>query len=236
MPRRGFWMRLGAGVIKPPLWLFTRHRWLGARHVPATGGVILAANHITQLDPMILAHFVYNAGRNPLFLAKESIFTVPVVGRMIRATGQIPVRRDTVDAVRSLSAAIEAVRAGGSVVIFPEGTTTREPDHWPMRGRTGVARLALETGAPVIPIATWGGHSLYDPLGGGVHLRPRAPVTVLAGPPVDLERFVTDGDPDRRELQELTDEIMYRVRDLLAEIRGGTPPPLYEWSKPKKGG
>jgi len=136
------------------------------------------------------------------------------------------VERGSVEAVRSLDKLVSAVQAGGTVVIYPEGTTTREPDLWPMRGKTGAARLALTTGAPVIPVAMWGPEKLFDPRTKKLSLRPRLPVTVVAGPPVDLSRWA-GAAPTKTTLDEMTDEMMLRLRDMLAEIRGETPPPLW---------
>ncbi|HEY0699011.1 MAG TPA: lysophospholipid acyltransferase family protein, partial [Micromonospora sp.] len=118
------------------------------------------------------------------------------------------------------------IRDGGAVVIYPEGTITREPDLWPMRGKTGAARLALATGAPVVPLAMWGPQRMFDPRRGKIHPRPRIPVAVQAGPPVDLSRWMGT-TPSKQVLDEMTEEIMLRVRDLVADLRGGTPPPLW---------
>jgi 1-acyl-sn-glycerol-3-phosphate acyltransferase len=213
-------------VVKPPMTLMTRRAWSGMEHIPADGGVIIVPNHLSHADPLISAHFVYDAGRWPRFLGKASIFRVPVVGWLLLRVQQIPVERGSVEAVRSLETLQAAIAEGGAVVIYPEGTTTREPDLWPMRGKTGVARLALATGAPVVPIVMWGPQRIFDPRTGKLRLRPRTPVTVRAGPPVDLRRWA-GATPTREILTEMTDEIMIRLRDMLAEIRGGPPPPLY---------
>jgi 1-acyl-sn-glycerol-3-phosphate acyltransferase len=179
--QRGFWVRLVVGVIKPTVTVLARRTWRGAEHIPASGGAIIAANHLSQLDPLVVSHFVYNNGRVPRFLTKAAVFSAPLVGRAMRETGQIPVQRGSLEAAQALDEAVRAVRAGRLVVVYPEGTTTRQPDHWPMRGRTGVARLAMLTGAPVIPIAQWGAQRLHDPLANKLRLRPRTPVTVVAG-------------------------------------------------------
>jgi 1-acyl-sn-glycerol-3-phosphate acyltransferase len=224
--RLGFWRRLVVSLVKPPLTLMTRRTWHGMEHLPAEGGVIIVPNHLSHADPLISAHFVYDAGRWPRYLGKASVFRLPVVGWLLLRARQIPVERGSVEAVKSLETLQAAIAEGGAVVIYPEGTTTREPDLWPMRGKTGAARLALATGAPVIPIAMWGPERIFDPRTGKLRLRPRTPVTVRAGPPVDLGRW-TGATPSREILTEMTDEIMIRLRDMLAEIRGGTPPPLY---------
>jgi len=218
------------GVINSTLTVFSRHTWQGAEHIPATGGAIVAANHISQVDPMVMARFVYAAGRVPRFLTKASVLSVPLVGPALRSTGQIPVHRGSIDAARSVDEAAAALRDGHVVVVYPEGTTTRDPDFWPMHGRTGVARLALSTGAPVVPVAQWGAQRLQDPVAHRVRPRPRTPVSVLAGPPMDLSRWRARGEPDRQVLAEVSDAIMYRIRELLAELRDKRPPEqLYAW-------
>src|SRR5437762_6280425 len=223
MRRIGVWRRFTVMVVKPTLWLMTRRHWRGMENIPATGGVILAANHYSHADPLTVANYVYDAGRWPQFLAKSSLFTVPVVGSLLRAVRQIPVYRGTVDAVKSLEAAVKAVKEGDAVIFYPEGTTTRQPDLWPMKGKTGVARLALATGAPVIPVAHWGTQVFYNPITRAKSLKPRRPVAVVAGPPVDLSRW-RGAEPTTAVLNEMTDEIMYRIRDLLTEIRTGPAP------------
>lgn len=228
--RLGFWRRFAVVTVKPVMRALTKRTWRGMEHMPQTGPVIIVANHISHADPTTLAHYIYDAGRWPSFLGKASVFTVPVVGRILHAVGQIPVNRGGVDAARALDAATEAIRAGQVVVIYPEGTTTKEPDLWPMRGRTGAARLWLTTGAPVIPIAMWGPEQLFDPRTGKLKLR-RTPVTVVAGPPVDLSKWA-GAAPTAPVLQEMTDHLMLVLRDMVAEIRAQEPPPL--WSPPRR--
>lgn len=228
--RLSIWQRFAVAVVKPPLTVMTRRDWSGMEHVPRSGGAILVANHMSHADPLICAHFVYDSGRWPQFLAKASVFDVPVIGWLLHRVRQIPVTRGTVDAVKALQAATAAIEAGDAVIFYPEGTTTKEPDLWPMKGKTGAARLALQTGAPVIPIVMWGPERLFDPRTKKIRLRPRTPVTVVAGPPVDLSKWA-GAEPTTATLHEMTDEIMLRLRDILAEIRGGTPPELWSPSR-----
>jgi 1-acyl-sn-glycerol-3-phosphate acyltransferase len=220
----GFWQWFAVATVKPTLTLWTRRNWSGMEHIPAYGGVILAVNHLSEFDPLVLAHFVYDAGRWPQFLAKSSLFKNKLFGWVLRAARQIPVYRGTADAVRSLEAAIAAVKAGDAVVIYPEGTTPKDGDFWPQRGKTGIARLALATGAPVVPIITWGPQRVFDPRGKGkLRVRPRSPVTVVAGPPVDLSKWA-DAAPTTANLYAITDEIMLTLRDMLAAVRGEAAP------------
>ncbi|WP_410813106.1 lysophospholipid acyltransferase family protein [Micromonospora sp. 067-2] len=225
--RLGFWQRFAVALVKPVMTLWTRRTWRGQENLGRAGGVIIVANHISHADPLVSAHFVYDAGRWPQYLGKASVFRVPVVGWILHRCRQIPVERGSVDAVRSLDASIAALDRGGAVVIYPEGTTTRQPELWPMKAKTGAARLALATGAPVVPLVMWGPERIFDPRTTRFNLRPRIPVTVVAGEPIDLGRWA-GASPTRATLEEMTDTIMLRLRDMLAEIRGGTPPPLWE--------
>jgi 1-acyl-sn-glycerol-3-phosphate acyltransferase len=223
----GFWQWVCVVVIKPLMILLTRRTWRGMQNMPS-GPTIVVANHISHADPLVLAHYVYDTGRWPRFLAKESIFRVPVIGPIVRSAKQIPVVRGSVDAVRALDDAVNNVKAGGCVIVYPEGTTSKEPDLWPMRGKTGAARLWLATGAPVVPIVMWGPQQLFDPRTHKLRLR-RTAVTVVTGPPLDLSQWV-GATPTAATLMEITDFIMLSLRDMLAEVRGGTPPPL--WARP----
>jgi 1-acyl-sn-glycerol-3-phosphate acyltransferase len=229
--RLGFWRRFAVVVVKPPLLLLTRRDWRGGEQLPATGGVIVVVNHISHADPLVVAHFLHDHGRWPQFLGKQSVFDVPVVGWLLHRVRQIPVKRGTVDAVKALAAAIAAVRAGDAVVIYPEGTITKHPDLWPMRGRTGVARLWLETGAPVVPVVNWGAQDIFDPRTARLRPRPRTPVTVVAGPPVDLSAF--RGAPaTATTLYAITEIVMDRLRELLAGVRREPAPPLWTPLRP----
>lgn len=223
-PRRyGPAFRTAAAILKPPLYAFTRRDWRGAEHLPRTTGFVAASNHLSYADPFTLAHFLYDNGCPPRFLGKEEVFRIPVLGRLVTATGQIPVYRESGDAARAFSAAVEGVREGECVAIYPEATLTRDPDLWPMVGKTGAARVALTTGCPVVPIAQWGPQEILWPYAKRPHLLPRRTVHVLAGPPVDLSAF--HGAPlDGETLRGATDAILDAVAALLGELRGEAPP------------
>jgi len=162
----GFWYRLAALILRRPPMVLTRRDWAGMEHIPE-GGAVTVVNHISHVDPLSFAHFLHDAGRLPRFLGKAGLFSVPVVGTILRGAGQIPVYRESDDAAEAYSAAVAAVRAGELVAIYPEATLTRDPDLWPMTGKTGAARIALKTGAPVIPVAQWGPHLVLPGTDGG---------------------------------------------------------------------
>ncbi|GAA2657086.1 lysophospholipid acyltransferase family protein [Paractinoplanes durhamensis] len=228
-PRKlGFWRRFAAYLCIPVLKVWTKRTWTGMANIPPTGGVIVVPNHVSHFDPLVVAHYIYGLGRWPRFLGKASLWRVPVMGPFLRKVQQIPVERGSVEAVKSLDVLIDAIHQGGVVVIYPEGTTTRDPDLWPMRGKTGAARLALVTGAPVIPVANWGAERIFDPRTSRLSLRPRTPVTVHAGKPIDLSRW-NGATPSRAVLEQMTEHIMLEIQDLVGELRNEQPPTgLYE--------
>lgn len=224
--RVGPWYRVGICILKPPSMLFTRPDWHGAEHVPRAGGVLLAVNHISHADPVVVADYVlYGLRRAPRFLAKAQMFRGDgLVGRVMRGADQIPVYRETHDASAALAAAVDALHRGACVVIYPEGTVTRDPLKWPMTARTGVARLALLSGAPVVPVAQWGAQEVHDSSRGrGVHLWPPKQIRMLAGPPVDLSAF-HGLDLSAEVLRGATDAVMDAVTRQLEVLRGEPAP------------
>ncbi|UNX53874.1 1-acyl-sn-glycerol-3-phosphate acyltransferase [Georgenia sp. TF02-10] len=221
--RRSAAYRVAAVVVVGVLRLTTRRTWRGGEHLPRTGGFIAVANHVSNFDPLTVADFLNAHGAPPRFLAKDTLFDVPLLGVALRALGQIPVRRGTDRAAEALVAAEAALAAGECVVVFPEGTHTRDPGEWPMRGRTGVARLALRTGAPVVPLAQWGAQQVIPRFTATVHPFPPRPVVVVAGSPVDLSDLY--GRPlDAAVLTEATARVMVAITALLAGVRGEVPP------------
>ena len=218
----GFWYVLGLCIIKPFIWLTMRQDWRGMEHVPARGGVILAANHISHVDPIALADFfVFGIGRPVRFLAKASMFEGNgLVPSVMRGAKQIRVHRQTDDASLALRDAVEALRHGEAIGIYPEGTVSRDPDKWPMVAKTGVARLALLSGAPVIPIAQWGAQDILDShRRKGFHLFPKHTMQIVAGPPVDLSAY--EGQELTAEvLRAATADVMLAITRLLEPLRG----------------
>ena len=221
-------LRLCVLVVHPVASVVFRLRYRHIDRIPPTGGVLLVANHVSVLDPLACARLVWDSGRVPHFLAKESVFT-GLAGTILRAAGQIPVSRGSSEAASSVHAARQALADGAVVVIYPEGSVTRDPDWWPMEARTGVARLALTTDAVVLPVAQWGPQRVHDYHTKRLRLRLRAPADHLVGEPLDLTDLraqVRAGRPMTGDLlREVTDRMMACVRDQLAELRGEPAPP-----------
>ena len=220
-----------ASVVRPLMNVMMSKTREGTEKLPP-GGFIAAPNHCTEIDPLVVGHMLYNQKRAPHFLAKASLFKVPGLGPLLTATKQVPVERSTAGANRSLQVAQEIVAEGGAIIIYPEGTLTRDPDLWPMKGHTGAARLALEGGIPVVPIAHWGAHEVFPRYGKTFHLFPRKRSRVVVGDPVDLSAF--SGRPlDKATLTEATDVIMDAITTLLAGLRGEQPP-AQRWDPAKQ--
>jgi 1-acyl-sn-glycerol-3-phosphate acyltransferase len=222
----GRWIWLAVVLVKPIDRVFFKRRWRGQEHVPATGGVVLVANHVSQADWITMAEYVWDSGRIPRFLIKDSLFRVRGVRRLLSGAKQIPVSRGTAAARSSLEQAAAALERGEAVCIYPEGTVTRDPGFWPMQARTGVARLALATDRPIVPVCMWGPQHALDVEHKKVRPFPRHEVWCVAGPPLDLSAY--RGRPLTAELlREVTDVIMSAVRDQLAKVRNETPPPEF---------
>jgi 1-acyl-sn-glycerol-3-phosphate acyltransferase len=210
-------------TFPPLIKAIMKRDWRGHEHIPSSGGVIVAANHLSYADWAAVALFVYESRRYPAFLIKASAFDVKGIGPFLRACGQFPVRRGEADAALVLKDAERGLSAGECLVFYPEGTASRDPAGWPMVAKTGVARLALSTGVPVIPLAHWGAQDILPYGTTKPHLLPRHPVSMLAGPPVDLSAY--RGQPLSREvLTGATAKVMNDITALLATLRGEQPP------------
>jgi 1-acyl-sn-glycerol-3-phosphate acyltransferase len=210
-------------ILRPLLRLLLKRDWAGQQNIPRSGGLILAPNHISYADVFAMALYSYESGRYPVFLAKDTIFKIKVIGTIVRKLGQLPVHRGQVDAALVLRDAERGIAQGACVIVYPEATCTRDPDLWPMTAKTGVARLALGTGAPVIPIAHWGAQNVLPYGSRRPRLFPRRVIHMTAGPPVDLSEF-RDKPLSAPTLRAATSAVMHDITDLLADLRGEQPP------------
>ena len=220
-----------AKVVVPPLIRFwVRLDCQGLLNIPSRGPVIIAANHISYFDPLCLGVLIHSAGRQVRFLAKSELFGNRLLGPILRGAGQIPVYRETRDAGQALVHAVEAMRDGAAVAIYPEGTTTRNPDFSPMAAKNGVARLAALTGAPVVPVGQWGAHLLFTrgrlgPFRRGIRVVERV------GPAIDLG---LTPDASLAEVNQGRDKVMAAIAGLVEEAKAGWSPP--DWYRPKAAG
>ena len=200
------WWTAGYWILGGLFRLLFRIRYVGREHVPPSGGAILACNHISVLDPVIIAMGATTTGRAVRFLAAAEFFRRRFIGWGLRAIRQIPIRRGASDRA-ALEQAARVIRAGALAGIYPEGQVS--PDGNPLPGRRGAARLALASGAPLIPVGIWGTRARW-PRDGLKLRRPLRPRVVVAfGPPVKPE-----GDLENPgDVQALTDRTMEAIAE-----------------------
>jgi 1-acyl-sn-glycerol-3-phosphate acyltransferase len=214
--------RVLAFLLIPFMQVVGRYRLHGTENVPIEGAAVIAPNHYSDIDPVVIGYALYKLKRMPRFLAKASLFTIPVAGWMLTKAGQVPVQRETSAGANPLVAARRIAAAGNALVIYPEGTLTRDPDLWPMRGKSGAVRTALDAGIPLIPAVSWGAQKIL-PRYGKISLFPRKDVDIVFGPPLDLSAFEGKSG-DAKALSEATLLLMNTLAAMLGELRGETPP------------
>ena len=217
------YFRFASWVLIPILNLLTKRDWRGQDNLPRSGPVIVACNHLSYVDALVWAHYLFKAGRAPRFLGKESVFRIPIIGKIISGSGQVPVYRESEDAAKALVHAQALLKAGHCLGVYPEGTLTRDENLWPMVAKTGIARLAITTRTPVIPFAQWGDQNLLPRYSKKVVLWKRTKITIIAGKPLDLSPWYgKENDP--AALVEATAYVMDAITKLLEEIRGESAP------------
>ncbi|MGH2694422.1 MAG: lysophospholipid acyltransferase family protein [Actinomycetota bacterium] len=209
---------LAKAVLRP--WLAAWFDWTfeGLENIPRKGPALVAFNHIAYLDAFAAAYAVDKTRRRPRFLAKSELFQDKRIAWVLKGAKQIEVRRGTKDAPMALDHALRALDRGEVIVVFPEGTVTTDPELNPMEAKTGLARLALASGAPVVPGAIWGTQNIW-PKGYAKNWRPGQDVLVRMGEP-----FHAVGDPSSIEdWRTAGKEIMGRIAVLVASLRPAVP-------------
>ena len=217
------WFRFGATLVRPILNLIAKRDWRGAENIPKSGAAIAVCNHISYVDPLLFTHFLYDNGRAPRYLGKASLFKLPIIGRVLLGAGQIPVERETSSASQSLQHAIAFLNSGHLLGVYPEGTLTRDENYWPMKAKTGIARLAILTQVPVIPCAQWGAQKILPAYSKKLKLFPRTKVIVVAGKPLDFSKWYGKAE-DPVALEEATAFVMSAVTRLLEDLRNEKAP------------
>jgi 1-acyl-sn-glycerol-3-phosphate acyltransferase len=204
------WWRLGLALVRPAASVLFRIQIVGAAHVPASAPAIVASNHISALDGPILAIVIgRDRWRMTRFVTGAEFFRRAAYGWILRLFRQIPIRRGEGDE-GALDEVVRTVRSGAIAGIFPEGRVNAEPGEGLQRGRTGVGRIALAAGAPVVPVAIWGTHDRW-PRSGLRWGRPwRTKVAVVFGTPVF---------PGESNAAELTAAVMRAIETTLADAR-----------------
>jgi len=215
--------KIGTTVLIPVLNLVGKKVWRGGENLPKSGRVIVASNHLSYLDVLFLTHFLFRNGRAPRYIGKEGVFKVPVIGKFVLAAGMVPVARESKDASKALDHAVKLLERGHCVGVYPEGTLTRDPHGWPMVAKTGLARLAIATQTPIVPIAQWGSQVVMPTYEKRIKFFPRTRIQVLAGKPIDLSAWYGK-ENDAESLREATAFVMRELTNLLEELRGEKRP------------
>ena len=218
-------LRIVAFFLAPLVRLMFKVEVQGLEKLPKSGAYILAPNHATNVDALGVAYFIYIiTKRAPHFLAKEKLFRIPVVGKVLLAAGQIPVFRTGGQRNNdSLRVAYAYLAAGHTVCVFPEGTLTRDPDSWPMRGKTGAVRLAIDSGVPVFPVGQWGSEKIMGRYSKAFRPGFWKKVQILIGDEIDLARFRKPGISPA-EVLEATEVVMTEITKLVEVLRGEKAP------------
>jgi 1-acyl-sn-glycerol-3-phosphate acyltransferase len=214
------WYRFAEWTVRPPLALWFNWHFEGLENIPPEGPVLVACNHISYLDPLAHAYMLIKARRRPRFLTKSELFGNSFLSRLLRGTGQIKVERGS-GSVAPVEEAMRALRAGEAVMVYLEGTITRNPDYSPMEGKTGVARLTLATDVPVLPIAVWGSQHVWQ-REGRRSLKFGRPIWVKAGAPLDFSSYEAAKD-DPTTLRKVTNTVMDELTRLVADLRARYP-------------
>lgn len=216
--------RVALEVCRPITRGLTKATWKGQENFPKDQPFIVIMNHLTEFDAFVIMHFITDEGIAVRALAKASLFKVPLLGSILRKTKMVEVHRGSERSKDALEVAKRAIQQGETIAIFPEGTLTTDPKFWPIRFKTGAARLALATGAPVIPVVHWGSQNVMHRFRNSImKFWKRHPTTVVAGPPIDLSDLPQD-ENDRDAVQAANRRMEATVRKMLAEIRGEAVP------------
>ena len=217
------------GVLTPIMTPWVKFSVTGEENLPTEGGFLLVSNHLSNVDPLCLCWYFMKRNTAVRFLAKKSMFSVPVFGWIIKGMGLIPVNRDS-NPSAVLAPTREALTAGEVVGIYPEGTLTRDPDQWPMEFKSGAARLALDTGVTVIPLSQWGPQDIMAPYNAkGMDMRPGRRISYHFGAPVDLSDLIGPaGSEDHDAVNAATARILQAVREGVGQLRG-LPVPDTVW-------
>jgi 1-acyl-sn-glycerol-3-phosphate acyltransferase len=223
--------RFLAFMVLPFMYLVARYELHNPEKIPKTGAFVLAPNHYSEIDPLVMGLAMWKLGRMPRFLAKASLFKVPVVGWALARAGQIPVERAGTRGSDPLASARKIADEGLAVVVYPEGSLTRDPDLWPMRGKTGAARIALQRNIPVIPAAHWGTQLVMPRYAKRISLFPRKTIHITFGDPVDLSEFSGHG-LDSKTLAAATEVVMAAITHELEGLRGESAPAI-RWDPAK---
>jgi 1-acyl-sn-glycerol-3-phosphate acyltransferase len=226
---------VGAAVTSISSWEVERRRDVEKRgdDVLPPGGLIVVANHTSLADGLFLALVGQRLGRPLRLLGTAGIIEAPLLGRLFKRLGFIAVHRQSDNPASALEPAAEAIRAGDAIALYPEGRITRHSKHWPERAKTGAVRLALMTGAPIVPVASVGIEQVVGRKRRRILLQlfinvvKRPKVRLQVGDPIDIRKLIGIGpsiEPTADEIRLAADEVSRRLISMLETMRGEVAP------------
>lgn len=206
---------------------------MGTENIPADGPAIIAANHISYADTLMLNGYLLRNHRQPHIIVTDGLLNIPVVGSFLRSGHTIPVKRGEGAAANlpALDTAVKVLDRGDMVVIYPEGGAARGEDRWPIKAKSGLGYIALNSGAPVIPVAQWGSQEIMWRDENRKHRFARWPfgknIIVNAGKPMTFSREQFPDMEKNQQNQAVSNAVMSAVTEQLAFIRGEEPKGYY---------
>lgn len=203
---------------------FSRQHWDGIENLPTEGGFVLAPNHMSNFDPVNIGYFMVVNGYETRFLAKDSLFRVPVAGWLFKKWKFVPVLRGSDHAEDALVHARAALDEGDVLGIYVEGTFTRDPAFWPMKAKTGTARLVLDAKVPLIPVVQWGPQDILDRYSKRLCLFRKTDVYVRVLPPIDVSDLGDVDSTDHDAVREVTARLQQAMTQGMEELRGELAP------------
>jgi 1-acyl-sn-glycerol-3-phosphate acyltransferase len=238
------------GIIKPAVACFTKRKVLGAEKLEKYQNtpLLVVSTHMSNLDSVFPPTLLSEYGIYAKVFAKDTLWKNPILKPLLNVTNMIPVKRNSKDAANSLDIAKSVLDNNECILIYPEGTTTKDPDYWPMSGKTGAARLAFQNDVTVLPIAQDGAQNVFNiknrknskSLLGG-HLLSRQTITMSVGEPIELDdlksKYLLESDLDAKKLvlKEATDKIMQTLASMVGDMRNTSPPAeLYDYNLGKR--
>ncbi|OKL47413.1 hypothetical protein BSR29_02690 [Boudabousia liubingyangii] len=222
-PRRA--TKIAGAILGPVYRLVTRAQFEGYENLPKKGGYLVVSNHSASFDAVTMVFFFLKGHKGIRFAAKHTLFSAPILGPILKAMGHVPVYRQTKRAANIISQCSDAINHGAIIGIYPEGTTTREAQYWPMTAKTGAAKIALNTGCPIIPVIAWGNQQFLPRYSLIPRFWRRPRIQVKALPPLNYEDLLsayTSGDDQAPRA--LSDRIMAVITEELATMRGEEAP------------
>ncbi|MBV7363976.1 1-acyl-sn-glycerol-3-phosphate acyltransferase [Actinomycetaceae bacterium TAE3-ERU4] len=218
--------RRSVAFLNPLYRLICRPIFCGLEKLPQNEPYLVVCNHLSSFDGVSMVFFFWKAGVHIRLVGKHTAFKFPVIGRFLSALGHIPIHRDSPQAKTIVDTCARHLSQGDIVGLYPEGTTTRQKQYWPMTFKTGAARIALRTGCKIVPVVSWGNQQFFPRYSFIPRFWRRPKMIFRALDPVETKQW-SKCFPDYTEdalARELSDHLCGLITSALAKERGEEPP------------